>query len=82
MKHQRSCSNACHRLQCKLHHDVSKKAELDSECLCFDEFPERRYEFATILQTEKVPGDLQDAEYSFLFVAGFQFREEFLFFWN
>jgi hypothetical protein len=27
-------------------------------------------------QTEKLPGDLQDAEY--LFVAGFQFREEFL----
>jgi hypothetical protein len=27
-------------------------------------------------QTEKLPGDLQDAEY--LFVAGFQFRKEFL----
>jgi hypothetical protein len=27
-------------------------------------------------QTEKLPGDLQDAEY--LFVIGFQFRQEFL----
>jgi hypothetical protein len=27
-------------------------------------------------QTAKLPGDLQDAEY--LFMAGFQFREEFL----
>jgi hypothetical protein len=25
-------------------YDVSKKAELDSECLCFHEFPERRFE--------------------------------------
>jgi hypothetical protein len=56
---------------------VSKKAELDSECLRFDEFHERRFEFATKLQTEKLPGDLQNAEY--LFVAGFQFREELLF---
>jgi hypothetical protein len=55
---------------------VPKEAELDSECLCFDEFPERHFELATKLQTEKLPGDLQDAEY--LFVAGFQFREEFL----
>jgi hypothetical protein len=36
--------NACHRFQCKLQYDVSKKAKLDSECLCFDEFPERRLE--------------------------------------
>jgi hypothetical protein len=56
---------------------VSKKAELDSECLRFDEFHERRFEFAAKLQTEKLPGDLQNAEY--LFVAGFQFREELLF---
>jgi hypothetical protein len=44
----------------------AQKTELDSEC--FDEFPEQRFELAT-----KFPGDLQD-----LFVAGFQFREEFL----
>jgi hypothetical protein len=50
--------NACHRLQCKLQHDMSKKAELDTECFCFDEFPKRRFEFATKLQTEKLPGDL------------------------
>jgi hypothetical protein len=25
-------------------YDVSKEAELDSECLCFHEFPERRFE--------------------------------------
>jgi hypothetical protein len=52
---------------------VSKKAK-DSEC--FDEFPARRFELAAKLQTEKLPGHLQNAEY--LFVAGFQFREEFL----
>jgi hypothetical protein len=57
-----------------LQHDVSKKTELDSDF--FDVFPERRFELATKLQTEKLAGDLQDAEY--LFVAGFQFREKFL----
>jgi hypothetical protein len=36
--------NACHRLQCKLQYDVSKKAELDSKCLCFHKFPERLFE--------------------------------------
>jgi hypothetical protein len=41
MKHQRSCSK-CKKLQ----HDVLKKAELDSEGSCFDEFPERRFELA------------------------------------
>jgi hypothetical protein len=25
-------------------YDVSKKAEFDSECLCFHELPERRFE--------------------------------------
>ncbi|KAH0815261.1 hypothetical protein GEV33_007529 [Tenebrio molitor] len=35
---------------------VSKKAEVDSECLCFDEFPERRFEVAAKLQTKKLPG--------------------------
>jgi hypothetical protein len=35
---------ARNRLQCKLQYDVSKKAELYSECLCFHEFPERRFE--------------------------------------
>jgi hypothetical protein len=30
--------------RCKLQYDVSKKAELDSESLCFHEFPERRFE--------------------------------------
>jgi hypothetical protein len=44
--------------------------------LCFDEFPERCFELAANLQTEKLSGDLQNA--STLFVAGFQFREEFL----
>jgi hypothetical protein len=40
---------------CKLGHDgdVSKKAELNSECICFDEFPERRFELAGKLQTER-----------------------------
>jgi hypothetical protein len=47
--------NACHCLQCKLQGDVSKKAELDSECLCFDAFCERRFELAAKLQTEKTP---------------------------
>jgi hypothetical protein len=47
-----------------------------SECLCFEDFPERRFELAAKQPTEKLPGDLQDAEY--VFVAGFQFREEFL----
>jgi hypothetical protein len=46
------------------------------ECLCFGEFPERRFELGAKLQTEKLPSDLQNAEY--LFVADFQFREEFL----
>jgi hypothetical protein len=56
--------------------DVPKKAERDSKCLCFDEFPERCFELAAKLQTGKLPGDFQDAKY--LFVAGFLFREEFL----
>jgi hypothetical protein len=43
-----------------------KKTELDSECLYL--------ELAAKLQTEKLPGDLQNAQY--LFVAGFQFREK------
>jgi hypothetical protein len=55
--------NACHRLQCKLQHDMPKKAVLDSECLYFDEFPEWLFELAAKLQTEKLSGDLQDAEY-------------------
>jgi hypothetical protein len=38
--------NACHRLQCKLQHDVFKKAELVSKCFCFDEFPERHFELS------------------------------------
>jgi hypothetical protein len=60
----------------RLQHHMLKKAELDSECPCFDEFSERRFELAAKLQTEKLPGDLQDVEY--LFVAGSEFREEFL----
>jgi hypothetical protein len=55
---------------------MPKKAVLDSECLCFDELPERRFELVGKLQSEKLPGDLQDAEY--LLVTGFQFQEEFL----
>jgi hypothetical protein len=69
--------NACHRLRCKLQQDVSKKVELDSECPCFDEFPLRRFELAPKLQTEKFPGDLQDAEY--LFVLVFNFVKNFFF---
>jgi hypothetical protein len=52
--------------------DVPKKAEFDSECLCFDEFPVRRFELAAKVQTEKLLSDLQDAEY--LFVADFNFQ--------
>jgi hypothetical protein len=40
----------------------------------FDDFPERRFKLTAKLQTEKLPGDLQNSEY--LFVASFQFREE------
>ncbi|KAJ3629260.1 hypothetical protein MTP99_013662 [Tenebrio molitor] len=76
MKHQEVAQNACRRLQSKLQHDVPKKADFDSECLCFDQFPERHFELAAKVQTEKLSGDLQDDEH--LFVAGFQFREEFL----
>jgi hypothetical protein len=49
----------------------AQKAELDSECFCFDEFPQRPSELAA---KQKLPGNLQDAEK--LFVAGFQFCEE------
>jgi hypothetical protein len=38
--------------------NVFKKIELNSESICFDEFPERRFELAAILQIEKLPGDL------------------------
>jgi hypothetical protein len=41
---------------------------------CFKGFRETRFELAVKLQTEKLPDDFQDAEY----LAGFQFREEFL----
>jgi hypothetical protein len=34
------------------------KTVLDSQCLCFDEFPERRFELVAKLQTEKLSGDL------------------------
>jgi hypothetical protein len=66
---QEDTQNAYHRLQYKLQHDVSKKAELESECLCFDEFLERRFERAAKPQPEKLPGDLQEIEY--WFVVGF-----------
>jgi hypothetical protein len=58
-------------MQASSQHDISKKAELDSEYLCFDEFPELRFGLAAKLQTEKLAGDLQDAEY--LFVKNFVF---------
>jgi hypothetical protein len=51
---------------------VSKKAEFNF----FDEFPERRFELADKLQTEKLLGDLQDAEH--VFVGGDQNRIGFL----
>jgi hypothetical protein len=41
MKHQRSCSKCLPSFTTR---DVSKKAEFDSECLCFHEVPERRFE--------------------------------------
>jgi hypothetical protein len=50
---------------------MPKKAELDSECLLTNFLSG-----VLSLQTEKLPGDLQDVEH--LFVIGFQFREEFL----
>jgi hypothetical protein len=53
--------NACYRFQC-----VLKKTELDSEYLYFDEFPERRFELAAKIQTETLPGDLQNAQYLFI----------------
>jgi hypothetical protein len=62
--------NACHRLQCKLQHDVPKKTKIDSQCLCFDEFLEWRFEPAAKLETGKLPGDLQDAA-EYLLVVGF-----------
>jgi hypothetical protein len=42
----------------------------------FDELSERRFQLVAKLESEKLPGDLQDAEY--LFMTSFQFREEFL----
>jgi hypothetical protein len=50
-----------------LQHDISKKAELDSEYFCFDEFPELRFGLAAKLQTEKLAGDLQDDVKNFVF---------------
>jgi hypothetical protein len=41
--------NARYRSQRKLPQGVSKKAELDSECLCFDDFVEGRFEVAAKL---------------------------------
>jgi hypothetical protein len=38
--------NAFHRLQFKLQHDMPKKSQLDSECFCFDESSEWRFELA------------------------------------
>jgi hypothetical protein len=58
---------------------VPKKAEFDSECICLEEFPESRFELAAKLQTEKLLYDLQCCCGCVMFVAGFQFREEFLF---
>jgi hypothetical protein len=62
-------------LQCKLQHDVAKKVELNLESSVLTNFLSGVLNAAN-LQTEKLPGDLQDAEY--LFDSGFQFREEFL----
>jgi hypothetical protein len=47
---------------------VSKKAELDSECVCFDEFPEPRFELAAKLRNCNYNAVLvggQDRFYSF-----------------
>jgi hypothetical protein len=60
-------------LQCKLQHHAPKKAELDSECRGFDEFPELRFEFAATLEMRNSQVICKTK-----FVAGFQFREEFL----
>jgi hypothetical protein len=67
MKDQKNCS------KCLPSFAMQASARRVQECLRFDEFPERRFEFAAKLQTEKLPGDLQNV------VAGFQFREELLF---
>jgi hypothetical protein len=59
-------------MQASARREVSKKSELNLECICFDENPERR----GVLNSQanyKLPGDLQNDQ----FVAGFQFREEF-----
>jgi hypothetical protein len=73
MKLKEVAQNACHRLQCKLHLDLLKKAEFDSDASVLTNF------LTGVLnsQTEKLPGDLQDA--ARVLVRGrFQFREEFL----
>jgi hypothetical protein len=57
-------------LQCKLQHDVAKKVELNLESSVLTNFLSGVLNAAN-LQTEKLPGDLQNA--STLFVAGFQF---------
>jgi hypothetical protein len=61
MTHQRSYSKC---LPSSAMQASARRAQLDSECLCFVEFPERHFELAAKLQIEKLPGDLQDAECS------------------
>jgi hypothetical protein len=47
IKHPRSCSKCLPPFATQtFQHDVPKKAELDPESLCFEEFPERRFELA------------------------------------
>jgi hypothetical protein len=41
------------------------------EWLCFGEFPERRFELGTKLQTEKLAVDLQNGEYLFVLIFNF-----------
>jgi hypothetical protein len=71
LKYQRSCLaivyNACFNMTCPRKQNSIQNASVLTNFL------------SGVLnsQTEKLPGDLEDAEY--LFMAGCQFREEFLF---
>jgi hypothetical protein len=53
MKLQRSWSVKMPAIICNASFGTSKKAEFNSKCICFDEFPERRFELAAKLQTER-----------------------------
>jgi hypothetical protein len=52
MKHQRSCSKCL----------PSFAMQASARCLTRFRIPEQRFKLAAKLQTEKLPGDLQDSE--------------------